>query len=113
MINDDDNNINENDDDSLGTYAESESFHDLCEGISKLHNRIAGALIIRNGKILGTSVGAGSPIPTHEYLSKLIMQAQIVVGLSLGNKPAFGDLNYVLVSHERLENILIYLETQR
>lgn len=48
------------------------NFHDLCERISRLDGKIADALVIREGKLLAVSNGAGSTLPSGEYLSKLI-----------------------------------------
>jgi hypothetical protein len=92
---------------------ETTNFHDLCEIIPKLDSSIAGALVIKRGKILATSIGAGGALPSDEYLSKLIRQAEVIVGLPLANRHFFGDLNFILVSYERLDNILFFLETQK
>ncbi len=89
------------------------NFYGLCEGISKLDSRIAGALAIREGKLLATSNGAGATLPSDEYLSKLIRQAEILVGIPLANKPFFGELNFTLVSYERLDSMLFYLNNQK
>ena len=91
----------------------STNFLELCEGISKLDGKIAGAIVFRDGKLLATSNGAGSSLPSDEYLSKLIRQAEVMVGLPLANKPFFGDFNFTLVSFERLDSMLFYLETQK
>ena len=88
------------------------SFHELCERISKLDARIAGAIAIRNGKLLATSIGSGAPLPSDEYLSKMIMQAQVMVGIPLGNKPIFGEFKFTMISYENLETILFYLHSQ-
>ena len=89
------------------------NFHDLCERISKLDSRIAGALVMAKGKIIATSNGAGAVSPSDEYLSKLIQQAEIMVGIPLANNLFFGDFNFTLVSYERLDSILFYIKTQR
>lgn len=100
------------DDDS--TYAKAvTNFHDLCKSISRLDSKIAGALVIREGKLLAASNGAGSTLPSDEYLSKLIRQAEIMVGIPLVDRPFFGDFNFTLVSYERLDSMLFYLKTQR
>ena len=89
------------------------NFHGLCDGISRLDSRIAGALVIREGKLLAASNGAGSTLPSDEYLSRLIRQAEIMVGIPLANKPFFGNFNFTLVSYEGLDSMLFYLKTQR
>jgi hypothetical protein len=89
------------------------SFHELCESISKLDRRIAGAIVVRNGKILAASMGAGSALPSDEYISTLIRQAEIMVGIPLANKPFFGEFDFTLVSYQRLTSLLFYLETQK
>ena len=89
---------------------ERTNFHALCDAITKLDDKIAAALVIRNEKLLATSIGSGAPLLTDEYLSKLLIHAQIMVGIPLTNKPVFGDFNFTLVSHEKLENILFHLE---
>jgi hypothetical protein len=89
------------------------NFRGLCDMISKLDRKIAGALVIREGKLLAASNGAGSTLPSPEYLSKLIRQAQIMVGIPLANKPFFGNFIFTLVSYERLDSMLFYLKTQR
>lgn len=100
--------------DDGSTYAKAiTNFHDLCESISRLDSRIAGALVIREGKLLAASNGAGSTLPSDEYLSKLIRQAEVLVGIPLANRPFFGDLNFILVSYERLDSMLFYLKTQK
>ena len=81
--------------------------------ISKLDSKIAGALVIRYGKLLATANGAGASLPSDEYLSKLIRQAEVMVGIPLANKPFFGNFNFILVSFERLDSMLFYLETQK
>jgi hypothetical protein len=93
--------------------ASANSFLELCEGISKLDERIAGALVIRYGKLLATANGAGSSLPSDDYLSKLIRQAEVVVGIQLANTPFFGHFNYLLVSFDRLDSLLFYLKTQK
>ena len=100
--------------DDGSTYAKAvTNIHDLCESISRLDSKIAGALVIREGKLLAASNGAGSTLPSDEYLSKLIRQAEIMVGISLANRPFFGDFNFTLVCYERLDSMLFYLKTQR
>jgi hypothetical protein len=89
------------------------NFRELCDGISKLDARIAGAMAIKNGKILAASEGAGSALPGDEYLSKLIVQAQVLVGIPLANKAFFGDYNFTIVSYETLESILFHLEKEK
>ena len=93
--------------------SENNNFLELCECISKLDSKIAGALVIRYGKLLATANGAGSSLPSDEYLSKLIRQAELVVGIQLANTPFFGHFNYLLVSFDRLDSLLFYLKTQR
>ena len=86
------------------------NYYSLCDAITRLDTRIEAALVIRSGKLLATSIGSGAPLPTDEYLSKLILHAQIMVGIPLTNKTVFGDFNFTLVSHTKLENILLYLQ---
>src|ERR671927_1950723 len=106
--------MTEEDDASLAAdvkkASENSNFLELCECISKLDSKIAGALVIRYGKLLATANGAGASLPSDEYLSKLIRQAEVMVGLPLANKPFFGDFNFTLVSFERLDSMLFYLE---
>ena len=86
---------------------------ELCEGISKLDKRIAGASVMSDGKLLATANGAGSSLPSDEYFSKLIRQAEVMVGIPLANTPFFGGFNFVLVSFERLDSMLFYLESRK
>jgi hypothetical protein len=86
------------------------NFHELCNDVAKLDSRIAGALIIRNSKLLATSIGAGAPLPINKYLTKLLLHAQIMSGIPLANEPVFGGFNFTLISHEKLENILFHLQ---
>jgi hypothetical protein len=88
------------------------NFHSLCDRLSNLDSMIAGALVIRKGKLLAASNGAGLTLPSDEYLTKLIRQAEVMVGIPLANKPFFGDFNFIFVSYERLDSILFYLPTQ-
>lgn len=62
------------------------NFRELCEGISRMDGKIAGAMEIKDGKILAASQGAGSALPANEYLSKLIIQVQILVAIPLANR---------------------------
>ena len=101
------------DDKALSDMKATTSFLQLCNGISKLDGKIAGALAIKNGKVLAASEGAGSALPSDEYLSKLISQAQIFVGIPLVNRAFFGDYNFTIVSYETLEIILFYLKNQK
>ena len=52
-------------------------------------------------------------MPSDEYLSGLIHQAQIMVGIPLANKQFFGNFNFTLVSYEGLGSMLFYLKSQR
>ena len=88
------------------------SFNDMCEGVSRLDSRIAGALAMRKGKILAASNGAGAALPSDEYLSKLIPQAEMMIGIPLANRAFFGDFNFTLVSYARIDTILYYLKNQ-
>lgn len=89
------------------------NFLGLCDGISKLDSRIAGALAIKNSKILAASEGAGSALPSDNYLAKLIVQAQVLVGIPLANRAFFGNYNFTIVSYETLENILFHFEREK
>jgi hypothetical protein len=89
------------------------NFLELCESISRLDKRIAGASVMSNGKLLATANGAGSSVPSDKYFSKLIRQAEIMVGIPLANTPFFGGFNFVLVSFERLDSMLFYLESRK
>ena len=89
------------------------NFHTLCENISKLDKRITGALMIRSGKILAANMGAGSALPTDEYLSKMIREAEVMVGIPLANKQFFGAYKFTLVSYEMQDIMLFYLESQK
>ena len=94
--------------DSMGMV----NFHSLCERLSNLDSRIAGALVIRKGKLLAASNRAGLTFQSDEYLAKLIRQVEIMVGIPLANKPYFPYFNFSLIGYDWLDSMLFYLQTE-
>jgi hypothetical protein len=82
----------------------------LARSVTDSHEKIVGAIIVKNGNLLGAYAKPKVPLPQQGKLTELILQAELVLSISKRNTNIFGDVNYAMIQHSILNIFLFPLD---
>ena len=80
----------------------SVNYLELARKVTELDDKIAGAMVIRKGGLMGTFTRPGIPSPQKAKLGELILQAELVVSISKRNADLFGQVRAAMIQHSLL-----------
>lgn len=88
------------------------NYYDLATRVSMVHEKIAGAIVVRKGSLLAAAARHGMPMPEKNKLTELILQAELIVNISKRNSDIFGQVEAILVQHSMLSVMVIPLSNE-
>ena len=71
--------------------------------VVSVNSSTTGAVLLNNGKVVAEYLKPGSIIPEQDRLPDLFVQAELMTRVPSGNSDLFGGINYVLISHGKLD----------
>jgi hypothetical protein len=84
-------------------YVHTISPKELCIEAVSINSHTTGALLLNNGKLVAEYLKPDSVIPEQQRLSELFLQAEIMTRVPLENSDLFGGINYVMISHSKMD----------
>src|SRR5919197_411521 len=84
-------------------YIRTISPHELCMEVASINSHTTGAVLLNNGKLVAEYLKPTSIIPEHHRLPELFVQAEIMTRVPSKNSDLFGGIDYVLISHGKLD----------
>jgi hypothetical protein len=82
---------------------------DACTPIAVLDDRIIGVALVENGKLAGTCLRQGFPVPSQDKLELMLMQARIISGVTKTAEDYHGRLSHIALYYEGIEQFIFVL----
>lgn len=81
----------------------------LLDKVVALRNDILAAVVISGGKIVEQVVKVDSKIPPENDLPRMLIQSQLVIGITSTNEKVAGKTQFAVLCHEHLSALLVPL----
>jgi hypothetical protein len=85
----------------------------LLERVVALRPDILAAVVIADGKVVEEQGKESSSRPPEKDLARVLIQSQLMIGISSTNEGFAGKTNFVLISHEHLNALLVPLPDKK
>lgn len=82
---------------------------DACTPIVTLDDHIIAAVVVESGRLVGTCLRKGFPMPSQDKLEMMLAQAHIISGITKTSEDYHGRLNYVALYYEGIEQFIFVL----
>ena len=88
------------------------NYSKLCENVDELGENFACTVVVKSGKLIAAEVKPGSQTINEKRLSYMLIQAELIVGISKTAEDLLGKMEHVKVKYGNgLDVYLIPLET--
>lgn len=85
----------------------------LLEKVVALRRDILAAVVISEGKIVEQVMRDRSKTPPEQDLSRMLIQSQLVIGITSTNEKVAGKTKFAILCHEHLIALLVPLEGKK
>ncbi len=82
---------------------------DACTPIAVLDDRIIAVAVVEGGKLAGTCLRKGFPVPSQDKLELMLVQAGIISGVTKTAEDYHGRLSHIALYYEGIEQFIFVL----
>lgn len=86
---------------------------DACTPIAVLDDRIIGVVVVEQGKLAGTCLRQGFPVPSQDKLELMLTQARIISGVTKTAEDYHGRLSHIALYYEGIEQFIFVLNHKK
>lgn len=74
-----------------------------------LHGSVEVAMVLSNGKIIGSYLKSGGPVPDEDEFRYMISQIEMIVRATKANEDKFGELGFITIHYKYIDGLFFPL----
>jgi hypothetical protein len=82
---------------------------ELCKAVAGLHSSIEVAMVLSGGKIVGSHLKSGGPVPDEDEFGYMISQIEMIVRTTKANEDKFGELGFITIHYKYIDGLFFPL----
>jgi len=77
--------------------------------VAGMHGSVEVALVLSDGRVVGSHLKSGGPVPDEDEFRYMISQIEMIVRATKANEDKFGELGFITIHYKYIDGLFFPL----